>query len=71
MADEADDAYEMEALNFRVALSNLPTGPKLVPVGLCYFCEAPLTLANALFCDQDCAKDWDRVQKLKKIAGRA
>lgn len=73
MADEADMAHELEELERRNALANMPKGPRLEPRGSCYNCGEPLTkgkgksktLNQKLFCDGDCADDWERRQKLR------
>lgn len=38
--------------------------PKLLPIGVCYNCEAEVT-KNKLFCDNYCADDYDKYVKTK------
>lgn len=53
MADLADKAQEVEALNLKIALSN---HKPLSPTGYCLNCSEALPLSKA-FCDQDCEND--------------
>jgi hypothetical protein len=64
MADEIDQANELAELALNVALRNLSAGPKLTPRGVCYYCEAEVA-PQQLFCDKDCADDYEKEQKLK------
>lgn len=61
MADEADRAaQDTEALlEKRVErIRQEATHRKLLPMGCCYYCESAVN-ASQLFCDGDCANDWE------------
>lgn len=74
MADEADDAQKVEELNLRQAIANMKAAvPRLTPNGVCYNprCEAEIEpviengqeIHKALFCDGECATEYERVKK--------
>lgn len=74
MADEVDLANDLAEHALQAALRQARTGNKLPPKGSCYFCDAELPMeANEqgvlvnkrLFCDADCAQDWEREQRAK------
>lgn len=65
MADEADMANDMAELSLQMALRNVNSGPKLQPNGLCYYCESHVE-GEKLFCDKDCADDYEKEQRLRK-----
>lgn len=70
MADEADVAYEVTRTLTENPVNPYSYLPKIVPNGLCHFCEAELELEGQLFCDELCARDWaDRV-KMEVQLGR-
>lgn len=64
MADEIDQANELADLALNIALRNMSAGQKIAPRGTCYYCEAVVT-EKQLFCDAECAGDYDKEQKLK------
>lgn len=64
MADEIDMANELAELALSHALRNLAAAPKLAPKGVCYYCESKVS-ATQLFCDADCAGDYEKEQKIK------
>jgi hypothetical protein len=73
MADEADQAHELEQLALRHALAHRKGGANLPPKGTCYNCDEPLKPIQVggevrhvqLFCDSSCAQDWEKVQAAK------
>lgn len=64
MADEIDQANELADLALNIALRNMSAGQKIAPRGTCYYCEAEVG-PKQLFCDADCAGDYEKEQKLK------
>jgi len=71
MADEIDQANEQAERWLNQALASSRTaGPKLAPRGTCHYCETVFDKTDAdfalkLFCDKDCAKDFEDEQRLK------
>ena len=71
MADEIDMANEQSERWLKQALSaTAKTGPKLAPMGRCHHCNEPFTKTDELadkklFCDADCASDYERENKLR------
>lgn len=71
MADEADDAKNLEEFALKMSLKAMQNTPKLAPKGECFACEAELDdgvnaagepVYKRLFCNLDCSKDYDRMQ---------
>jgi len=77
MADEVDIANDLQELALQQALNAARVGgPRLVARGACYNCDeilAPRADGQhvQLFCDGDCADDWERMQAAKARNGRA
>jgi len=72
LADEADLANDQADRWLGRALANAAArGPRLAPKGECHYCAHPFDAgplaAQKLFCDSDCAADYDREQRLKKL----
>jgi hypothetical protein len=66
MSDQFDMASDREQLDRDLALKvRLPT---LKACGACYSCNTPLH-AGLLFCDKDCAADWERVEAARRRNG--
>ena len=74
MADEVDLANELAEQALQAALRQARTPNRLLPKGKCYFCDEDLPMETnengvqvnrKLFCDVDCARDWEHEQKLK------
>lgn len=78
MADEADMAKEIEELALKHALAHRKAVVNLPPKGYCYNCDEPLKPEvvdgkrqhRRIFCDRDCADDWERLQasKARRVA---
>jgi len=72
MADEIDRANEQSERWLKQALSaTAQAGPRLEPQGRCHFCSEPFSgkdalAAKKLFCDADCAADYDKEKKLRQ-----
>jgi hypothetical protein len=61
MADEIDAAQDEIARQQEAALSaTRKRAGKLRPNGCCYNCDAVLATPEQLFCDRDCAHDYER-----------
>lgn len=52
-------------INGRIQHAKVQKGPKLVPTGECHYCFEEVG-TKQLFCDSDCAKDYDREQALRR-----
>lgn len=62
MSDIADDAQaEIDILEKRAMLLRKPV---LRAVGVCWYCGEPVN-SGALFCDKDCAADWEEMDKAR------
>ncbi len=68
MADICDDADVLREaeLNFAMMARKRHV---LTHTGECYYCEAGVGFQQ-LFCDKDCAEDWERLQQAHARAGR-
>lgn len=70
MADEIDQANEQAERWLNQMIANRPTGTRLAPKGSCHYCEQEFD-ADApdadkkLFCDSDCASDFEYEERLK------
>lgn len=68
LADEIDQANETAERWLAQSLVQLAaSATRLQPRGVCYYCETELTgeLADKrLFCDKDCASDYEKEQQL-------
>jgi len=71
MADEADLAFDSEQRHLSQALAAQRTrGGVLMPSGACHFCgEESEEFTRRLFCDLDCAADWEYEESLKRRLG--
>lgn len=65
--DDLDRAQEYEELSLRVALSHIK--PTLKAAGHCYYCDETVQ-RGALFCNPDCAHDYEEENRIRKIMGR-
>lgn len=66
MADDIDRANEQMEMSLELSLKR--RAKTLQPVGFCFYCESRLN--GGLFCNSDCARDYEREAYLKKIAGK-
>lgn len=62
--DQANDHVEME-----MAFLLRRRRATIHPVGFCYYCETRIR-DGLLFCDTDCAVDYEKEQRIKSISGR-
>ena len=70
MADEADLAFDSEHRHLTMALAaQRSRGAALRPVGQCHHCGEPSAVAERLFCDTDCAADWEYEAALRRRLG--
>lgn len=71
MADEADLAFDSEQryLTQALAAQRMSTGALLRPVGHCHNCGSEDGIGERLFCDTDCAADWEYEHALKRKLG--
>lgn len=70
MADEADLAFDSEQRHLRSALAaQRSRSAALKPVGCCHNCGHDEGLGGRLFCDADCAADWEYQDSLRRKLG--
>ena len=68
--DEADLAFEWEQRNLAQALAaQRKRDSRLQPTGSCHNCESPVADTGHLFCDADCAADWEYEHALRRKLG--
>ncbi|MBC5783839.1 hypothetical protein H8N03_12860 [Ramlibacter sp. USB13] len=72
MADEADLAFDSEQRHLTHALAaQRSRGGALRAVGACHHCGNEEGIADRLFCDSDCAADWEYEDSLRRRLGLA
>lgn len=70
MADEADLAFDSEQRLLTMALAaQRKRQGVLQKVGSCHNCGNDEDIANRLFCDADCAADWEYQDSLRRRLG--
>ena len=70
MADEADLAFDSEQRHLGMALAaQRSRSAALQPIGSCHHCGETEGIGERLFCDADCASDWDYEDSLKRRLG--
>ena len=70
MADEADIAFDLEQRYLAQALSAQRTkAGGLRANGACHYCGNEEAIADRLFCDPDCASDWEYEFDLRRRLG--
>lgn len=68
--DEADLAFEWEQRNLAQALAaQRRRDDRLQPMGSCHNCENTEAIGDRLFCDADCAADWEYEHSLRRKLG--
>ena len=70
--DEADLAFDSEQryLTQALAAQRTRTGG-LRPIGSCHNCGESEAIGDRLFCDRDCADDWEYQDSLRRRLGLA
>jgi hypothetical protein len=67
--DEADLAFDSEQRHLTLALAaQRRRGGVLQPIGSCHHCGQD-AVAGRLFCDQDCAADWEYEDGVRRKLG--
>ena len=70
MADEADIAFDSEQRHLSLALAaQRSRHAVLQPVGRCHNCDSEDAIGDRLFCDSDCAADWEYQDSLRRKLG--
>jgi hypothetical protein len=70
--DEADLAFDSEQRQLAMALhAQRSRASSLKPMGTCHHCGNDEGIANRLFCDSDCAADWEYEHTLRQRLGLA
>jgi hypothetical protein len=74
MADEADLAFDSEQTYLRQVLAaqrHNGSRAALPRLGRCHWCGNTEGIAQRLFCDSDCAEDWEYEDSLQRRLGLA
>lgn len=70
MADEVDLAQDLELNRTQACIAqHSKTYQRLMPIGMCYYCDESLTTPKQLFCDADCGTDWEKIQRQARNMG--
>lgn len=70
MADEADLAFDSEQRHLMQALaSQRKRSGVLQRIGSCHNCGNSSDIQDRLFCDSDCAADWEYQDALRRRLG--
>jgi hypothetical protein len=70
MADIADIAFESEQNHLTLSMAaQRSRGGVLRPMGSCYNCGNTEDIGVRLFCDTDCAADWEYADSLRRRLG--
>ncbi|HZY17816.1 MAG TPA: hypothetical protein VFE82_05000 [Ramlibacter sp.] len=70
MADEADLAFDSEQRYLNHALATRGQRSRILqPMGSCHHCGNTDGIADRLFCDVDCASDWEYEHSLRSRLG--
>lgn len=70
MADEADLAFDSEQRHLTQALAAQRTrNAALQVIGACHNCGNEEAIGDRLFCDSDCAADWEYEDALRRKLG--
>ena len=70
MADEADLAFESEQRHLTQAIfAQRKRHHVMQPIGSCHYCGTSDGIAQRLFCDADCASDWEYQDALRRKLG--
>ena len=68
--DEADIAFDLEQRYLTQALAAQRTKPgTLRATGACHYCDNDAGIGDRLFCDADCASDWEYEFNLRRRLG--
>lgn len=68
--DEADLAFDSEQRYLSLALAAQRTRKGgLAPIGSCHNCGSDEGIEGRLFCDADCAADWEYQDSLRRRLG--
>lgn len=72
MADEADLAFDSEQRHLTMALAAQRSRTAVLrPAGACHHCGGSDGIDDRLFCDSDCAADWEYEDALRRKLGLA
>mgnify|MGYP006951221934 CR=1 FL=1 len=72
MADLADLAFDSEQSYLSLAMAAQRSKRRVLqPVGACHNCGNTEQIDQRLFCDADCAADWDYADSLRRRLGLA
>jgi hypothetical protein len=69
-ADRAEEAIENRIDDGIAHARHMIELRSIKPCGSCHYCNSRLNSFNDLFCDKDCASDWDWEQRQKRIHGK-
>lgn len=63
--DQSNDKEDFIKEKRIAAIRHKSARRELVPIGICRFCNEPLGEGQKLFCDDDCANDYRRLQRVR------
>ncbi|AUR89481.1 hypothetical protein NVP1123O_52 [Vibrio phage 1.123.O._10N.286.48.F3] len=72
MGDQLDRAQQDMDFHLGVAIKNAKSAfanRELQVNGRCHYCDEYVEHPSALFCDSDCAQDWEKEQQARKRNG--
>jgi hypothetical protein len=69
MADDADKAGPGIEDTVQIGIEQARSAPALRPRGRCHFCDE-CVIGKLLFCDRDCAEDFEAEEDQMKRAGK-
>jgi len=69
MADDADRAQVEIESELEHARQAAQARFRVLPIGHCHNCDEPLGRAGQLFCDRDCAQDFEKRQSALLLRG--
>jgi hypothetical protein len=71
MSDDIDLAQnEIDWMQRAMIQAVISRMDHLESTGHCYYCEEALPIAGQLFCDRDCARDYERVSWAQRMSGK-
>ena len=70
MADIADLAFDSEQSHLTLAMAAQRSRRNVLrPIGACHNCGSTESIDSRLFCDSDCAADWEYEDALRRRLG--
>lgn len=71
MSDDIDFAQnEIDWVQRMTVQAVISRSDHLESTGYCYFCDEPPPVMGQLFCDRDCARDYERVSWAQRMSNK-